>query len=135
MKLLILTLVINISLFAGSIEWKQNYRSAIDHAKQNNKLVFVFVTSKDCKFCKKLKETTLTNDDIVNSINKDYSSVIVMKNRDTFPEKLNAKATPMLYFLDKNENIIDYSLGYWDVLDFKFILKDVQKRIAKKDTK
>mgnify|MGYP002712209833 FL=1 len=54
-----------------------------------------------------------------------------MKDKDFFPSKLNAKATPMLYFLDKNENIIDYSLGYWDVADFNFILKDVQKRYLK----
>ncbi|WP_373069606.1 thioredoxin family protein [Sulfurimonas sp.] len=132
MKLLILTFLLSISLLANSIEWQNNYKTALESAKKENKLLFVFITSKNCKFCKKLKETTLKNKDIVNKINKDYISVIVMKDKDYFPSKLNAKATPMIYFLDKDENIIDYSLGYWDVVDFNFILKDVKKRLDKR---
>lgn len=133
MKLLILTFVMCISLFANSIEWHKDYKTAMYKAKKENKLVFVFITSKNCKFCKKLKETTLSSKKIVDEINKDYSSVIVMKGKDFYPSKLNDKATPMIYFLDNNENIIDYSLGYWDELDFKFILKDVKKRLAKRN--
>lgn len=132
MKLLIITFLLGLSLFADSIKWQDNYQNALSHAQDEDKLIFVFITSEDCKFCKKLKETTLQNSDIVKKINDRYSSVIVMKGKDTYPDTLNSKATPMLYFLDKNENIIDYSLGYWDVLDFKFILKDVDKRYLKR---
>lgn len=132
MKYLFLILIISTSIFSASIEWEKDYKSALENAKKENKLLFVFITSKDCKFCKKLKNTTLQNKKIVNKINQDYISVIVMKDRDNFPKKLNAKATPMLYFLDKNENIIDYSLGYWNEVDFNFILKDVKKRLAKR---
>ena len=131
MKYFLILFALSLSLFADSIEWNKDYKTAVEKAKKTDKLVFVFITSKDCKFCKKLKETTLEDKNIVQKINKAYSSVIVMKDKDFFPSKLNAKATPMLYFLDKNENIIDYSLGYWDVADFNFILKDVQKRYLK----
>lgn len=132
MKLLTLTFFMCFSLYANSIDWHNNYDEALNKAKKENKLLLVFITSKNCKFCKKLKETTLKDKDIVNKINRDYISVIVMKDRDSFPNKLNAKATPMIYFLDKNENIIDYSLGYWDKVDFNFILKDVKKRLSKR---
>lgn len=132
MKYLFLITLITTSLFSASIEWKEDYKTALKNAKQNGKLLFVFITSKDCKFCEKLKETTLKDKEIAEKINKDYVSVTVMKDRDNFPKKLNAKATPMIYFLDKDENIIDYSLGYWDTFDFNFILKDVKKRLAKR---
>ncbi|MCW8837076.1 MAG: thioredoxin family protein [Thiovulaceae bacterium] len=131
MKYFLILLALSFSLFADSIEWNKDYKTAVEIAKETDKLLFVFITSKNCKFCKKLKETTLKDKNIVKKINETYSSVIVMKDRDTFPPKLNAKATPMLYFLDKDENIIDYSLGYWDVFDFNFVLKDVQKRYLK----
>jgi len=133
MKHLLLIFMLITSVFSAQVEWSKDYNTALENAKKEDKLIFVFITSKDCKFCKKLKETTLKNEDIVNKINKDYSSVIVMKDKDHFPKKLNAKATPMLYFLDKDENIIDYSLGYWNEVDFNFILKDVKKRLAKRN--
>lgn len=132
MKHLLLILIVSTSIFSASIEWNKDYNSALKNAQKEDKLLFVFITSKDCKFCKKLKDTTLKDKEIVNKVNQDYSSVIVMKDRDHFPKKLSAKATPMLYFLDKNENIIDYSLGYWNKVDFNFILKDVKKRLAKR---
>lgn len=132
MRHLLLILVISTSIFSASIEWHKDYNSALKNAQKEDKLLFVFITSKDCKFCEKLKNTTLKDKEIVNKVNQDYSSVIVMKDRDYFPKKLSAKATPMLYFLDKDENIIDYSLGYWNKVDFNFILKDVKKRLAKR---
>jgi thioredoxin-related protein len=141
MKYIILTLIISTSLFSVqnnelvNVDWQENYKTALNKAKNTNKLLLVFITSKDCKFCEKLKNTTLKEPEIVNKINQKYSSVIVMKDRDPFPKKLNAKATPILYFLDKNEKIIDYSVGYWDKVDFKYILKDVEKRLAKRKDK
>jgi thioredoxin-related protein len=135
MKVFLIVAFLLSSLYAGDIEWQKTYDDALNKAKEQNKLLFVFITSTDCKFCKKLKETTLKDDVIVNNINKDYASVIVFKDDGSYPAKLEAQATPMLYFLDKDENIIDYSLGYWNAFDFKFILKDVKKRLNKKDKK
>jgi thioredoxin-related protein len=131
MKFIILLISLTLCIYADSINWEKDYGSALEKAKKENKLLFVFITSKECKFCDKLKNTTLQDKSIAHHINEKYASVIVSKEAKNYPSKLDSKATPMLYFLDRDENIIDYSLGYWDKTDFHFILKDVQKRYAK----
>jgi len=135
MKYILLILTLSFSLFANSIEWQKDYKTTLEKAQKEDKMLFVFIGSKNCKYCEKLKNTTLKNKKIITNINKKYASVFVMRDKDDYPSKLHTKATPMLYFLDKNENIIDYSLGYWDEVDFDFILKDVDKRYLKKAKK
>jgi len=130
-KSLLLVLVMFLGLNASQINWQKDYKSALSSAKKDNKSILVFLTTPNCKFCKKLENTTFKDEKIVSRINAKYSSVHLTKDVDIYPKKLSADGVPMIYFLDYNENIIDYSLGYWNSEDFKFTLDDVKRKLKK----
>ena len=135
LKSLLLLSFLVFSLNASEVNWSKSYEEALASAKKENKLVYVFITTVDCEWCEKFKHSTLRESKIVKRLNKEYSSVEVTKNVDTYPKELKAVVAPMHYFLDANGNIVDYSRGYWDKLDFNFILDDVQKRLKKQRKK
>jgi len=135
MRVLFLVFFIIVGLNASEVAWHKSYKKAVKTAKAQNKLIFVFISSTDCKWCEKFKKTTLRETEIANRINKEYASVYVTRDVDTYPAKLKAPVVPMHYFLDSDENIIDYSRGYWDKVDYNFILDDVQKRLKKQRKK
>jgi thioredoxin-related protein len=135
LKSLLLLCLVAFSLNASEVSWSKSYEEALVSAKKENKLVYVFITSVDCEWCEKFKHTTLREDKIVKRLNREYSSVEVTKGVDRYPKELKAVVAPMHYFLDADGNIVDYSRGYWDKLDFNFILDDVQKRLKKQRKK
>ena len=135
MRVVILLFCIIFQLSASEVIWHKSYKDALESSKQENKLVFAFITSSDCQWCEKFKKTTLRDSDIVKRMNREYSSVELTRDVDEYPKKLKAVVVPMYYFLDSNENIIDYSRGYWDKTDFNFVLDDVQKRLKKQRKK
>lgn len=113
------------------IKFEKDYKSALKKAKEENKRIFIFISTPDCKFCDKLEKTTFADAKIYERINKEYVSVHVTKDVDSYPSKVKASATPMTYFLNNDEKIIDYSLGYWDSSDFKFTLDDAARKYKK----
>ncbi len=138
MKYLFIFISFNFILFGAQVDesrngikFEKNYKSALKKAKEENKKVFIFISTSDCKFCDKLEKTTFADVKIYKRINKEYVSVHVTKDVDNYPSKLKAPATPMTYFLDNDEKVIDYSLGYWDSNDFKFTLDDVTRKYKK----
>ncbi|MBD3824916.1 MAG: thioredoxin family protein [Epsilonproteobacteria bacterium] len=135
MRLLFAFFAASVLLLGSEIAWQKDYASALSHAKNEGKLLFVFMSGEDCKFCKKYEATTFKDPKIIERINKEYVSVHLDKVKDSYPKALETNAVPKLYFLDANGEIIDYSLGYWDADDFGFILKDVQKRLEKRGAK
>jgi thioredoxin-related protein len=135
MKNILMPLLFSLTLFGSQIEWQKDYESALAHAKESNKRLFVFMSAKECKFCKKLEETTVKDPEIVAKINKEYVSLYLDKDTDTYPSHLRTEAVPKLYFLDKEGVIVDDSLGYWDSSDFAFTLDDVQRKFQKRGTK
>ena len=135
MRVIILLFLIIFQLSASEVIWHKSYKDALESSKQNNKLVFVFITSSECLWCKRFKKTTLREAEIVKRMNSEYNSVELTKDVDEYPKKLKAAVLPMYYFLDSDENIIDYSRGYWDKTDFNFVLDDVQKRLKKQRKK
>lgn len=135
MKIILMTLLFSFALFASEIQWQKDYVSALAHAKDANKPIFVFMSSDACKFCKKLEETTFKDASIIQRINQSYISVHLDKDKDTYPLNLQTKAVPKLYFLDVDGTIVDDSLGYWDSSDFAFTLDDVQRKFQKKGKK
>ena len=135
MKVFFVMLLLHLSLFASQILWHSDYKSAFEKAQQSNKMVLLFLTSQDCTFCKKLMETTFQEIKVIERVNKEYISVHLDKDLDTYPATFATKAVPKIFFLNAKEEIVDYSLGYWDATDFLFTLDDVQKRIQKKEKK
>jgi len=142
-KLLPLLLLLSVSdsiLSAGEyddIDWADSYQEALNLAKAENKNVMVLITSKRCKWCKKLKRKTLSKDSIINKLNSNFISVEVTRKRDDYPYKtLRARAVPTTYFLTpEGKTIMRPVIGYWNPSNYLSYLKDVDRRVKRLSSK
>jgi len=89
-----------------------DYREAFQEAKKENKSVFILFTTKYCRWCIKLKETTLQNAPLSKRLNDDFIVLLLNKNYSQYPSKYQVKAVPAVYITDKNEEIFTSIVGY-----------------------
>ena len=89
-----------------------NYQKAFAQAKKRDKPVFILFTTKYCRWCTKLKETTLKEREIVNRLNSEFIILLLDKNHSQYPSKYEVSAVPSVYITDKNEEIFTSIVGY-----------------------
>jgi len=89
-----------------------NYEEAFKIAKTENKAVFILFSTKYCRWCTKLRETTLKNPEIIKRLNEEFIVLFLDRDIDTYPSKYKVKAVPAIYFTDKNEEIFTTMVGY-----------------------
>jgi len=89
-----------------------NYKKAFIVAKERNKPVFILFTTKYCRWCTKLKETTLKEQEIINRLNSEYIVLLLDKSHSQYPSKYKVTAVPSVYITDKNEEIFTSIIGY-----------------------
>ncbi len=130
-------LLISLGLFlnANVIDWQDNYEDAHAKAIQENKIFYIFIVSETCHWCHKMKKTTMSDEEVVNRLNKDYVAVELIRDFDEYPELLHAKMVPKHYFLTPDEKKIYAIPGYWSSEDFSSILDDVTKKYKKMKAK
>ena len=119
------------ALEASEIKWHKSYQDAHTQSLQEQKIIMVMLTTDDCKFCKKLKQETFIDQAIRERLSENYHSVELNKDRDIYPKTLHAKGVPTIYFLTPQEEVIDYTLGYYDAEEFGYILSAAERRYKK----
>jgi thioredoxin-related protein len=138
-KLLLLTLLIN-TFFGASLEFanKHNYftdyAEALKQAKQTNKPIMMLISTKTCPWCRKLESQTLSKIQVNQYIQKNYIPLSVIEKKSIYPKKFLSPVVPMIYFINKNEEIINRLAGYMPSDIFLQKLKDksyIQKPIVK----
>lgn len=130
MRYIVLSMIFLSSLYASEIGWLSDYKKALEIAKKEKKDVYVLVTSDSCPWCRKFENTTLQNEKVLALLRLKYVLVHADRDRDYLPKNFNTKAVPRHYFVTSKEQIIFTFLGYWDELDFKSYLKDVDDERA-----
>ena len=130
-KIFVLLLLCLTALSAGDLNWQKDLKTAFELAKKEHKVVMVMVESKHCRWCKKMKFRTLTDD----SVSKRLKKYILVKVLDNDPKALKLlppiKGAPTIFFLTENKKEIITALGYYDVFDFTSYLNDVDKQVKK----
>jgi len=89
-----------------------NYEEAFKTAKTENKAVFILFSTEYCRWCTKLRETTLKNPEIIKRLNQEFIVLFLDRDVDKYPSKYKVKAVPAIYFTDKNEEIFTSMVGY-----------------------
>lgn len=135
-KLVIITTLLFTFAYGGDyedIEWSFDYEEAVQTGLKQDKPIMVLITSKRCKWCKKFKAKTLSNDKIINRLNNDFITVEVTRKKDDYPyKKLRARAVPTIYFINKNgKPVMRPVIGYWSIENFNSYLDDAQRKIKK----
>ena len=106
---------------------KFNENTILKKAKEENKLIIVYATSKTCYFCKKMDKEVLEKSEIKKRINKNYLFYKIDVDVMKLPFDLNKKfkgMTPTFFVLDENANILNTYPGAWVKKDFIEILKE-----------
>ena len=123
MKKLILFFVMTITLFANNnnIEWL-NLNDALAKAKGQNKLIVVYMYSPYCTYCKKMNNSALKDEEVINTINKYYYAVKIDGINDEYPKYLKTRVSPTIFFLNSNGDKVGRIIGYRDNLQLRFQL-------------
>jgi len=131
MKKLLTLIILTLSLFA-SIEWQTDFAKAFTQAKEQNKPLFVFIERHDppCRWCQLMKRTTLSDEEIVNYINKNFIAVRLVRESSDYPDELYPNFVPTIYVITPDERIIKKIVGYWPKEDFQSDLLDIERALS-----
>jgi thioredoxin-related protein len=121
--------------FAMDIKWLDDYDDALKLAKKEKKSLYVLITSESCRWCRKFERTTLQDDAVLEKLNSNYILVHLDRDFSFLPDFIKVKRVPKHYFVTNNSKEIYSFLGYWDELDFRSFLVDVNKEYIKKKKK
>ncbi|WP_373003611.1 thioredoxin family protein [Sulfurimonas sp.] len=132
MKYIILTILLISSLLGDEHEWSSDYKEALKIAKKEKKDVYVLITSQSCRWCRKFEGSTLQNERVLEMLEQKYVLVHADRDMDYLPKKFKIKRVPRHYFVTAEGKVIYSFLGYWDELDFRSFLGDVDRERKKK---
>lgn len=131
MKKILLLALFMATLFGADIAWQDTFAAAQAKAKKESKPMLVIITTEQCRWCRKLEATTLSDDDIISKINTRFVPVHVTRDKSIYPNGLTAKMVPMSYFLDGNGKVLHSIPGYWPAEDYLSILDDALRKAKK----
>jgi len=89
-----------------------NYEDAFKVAKEQNLPLFIFFSITRCRWCVKLKETTLRNEILVDRLNHEFVVLFLDRDKSKYPSKYKIRGVPAIYFTDKNEEVFTSMVGY-----------------------
>jgi len=107
-----------------------NENDLLKEAKDSNKKILVYATSKTCHFCKKMDKEVLSLNDVENKIQKNFIFLKVDIEDISLPFNL-AKGyrgiTPTFFALDNEGTLKNKYPGSWNKKDFLTILEENKK--------
>ena len=102
-----------LSEFVNQSGYETNYVQALEKAKNENKNLMFVVVEKNCPWCVKLEEQTLSDDLIDKEIKKEYVPLIMEKSSDAYPKDFYAPYVPYTFFVDSiTEDTFYESIGF-----------------------
>lgn len=134
LKTFLITILFVAALFGADLDWNHDYKKALEAAQKEKKDIYMFITSANCRWCKKFESTTLEDEAILQKLKKQYVLLHIDRDADYMPESFKKERVPRHYFLRADGTIIYSFLGYWNSEDFTSFLGDVKQRKIKQDT-
>ena len=117
-KILLSFLIVFTYSFCEDYSWQKglNWQADLEEAKQlaqyHDKLVFIFLESRTCFYCPKLKKEVFNKASFQEKIKKHFIPVILdnsldydsdVENIGQAPERLTVSMTPAIYFMGNKE--------------------------------
>lgn len=128
MKYFILTVLFCITLFGADLGWSHNYKEVQAKAKKSNKLIYVLITSENCRWCRKFESTTLQDEMIQERLYKEFEVVHLSRDKDNVPAAFETSPVPRHYFTDANGEIVYSSLGHRGFECFDSFMDNAQNK-------
>lgn len=124
-KSFILLFVLFSMLFAQPLETLSSYDEAIKKGLKENKRVLMLIYSDYCPWCEKMQKQTLTNEKVIEFINKDFIFVKINRDKGAYPKEFIPRFIPTTYLIDPKSQEEIYALcGYKTATQFLNELAD-----------
>lgn len=128
-KIVLVLLVLSSGLFA--LDWSKDLKTAFAKANKSHKTVMVFVEGEYCRWCKKLKLRTLSDD----KVEKRLAKYVVVKVQREDPKAMRLlpeiEGVPTVFFMTAKKQVLESVVGYWDAMDFISYIDDVERKVKK----
>jgi len=124
-KIILGILLISSTVF--SLEWVKDINTAFTMAKKENKNVMVFVEGEHCRWCKKMKGRTLSDENVEKRLEKFVVVKVMREDPKVVAALPKIQGVPTVFFMDKNKKVLETVLGYFNVEDFISYINDVEK--------
>ncbi len=125
-------IILGIVLLTGSIfalEWAKDIDTALKMAKKEHKALMVMVEGEHCRWCKKMKGRTLS-DEAVEKRLENFVVVKVMREDGNAMAKLPpVQGVPTIFFMKEDKAVLEEIVGYFNIQDFVSYIDDVEKKL------
>jgi thioredoxin-related protein len=125
-------IILSIVLLSGALlalDWVKDIDTAVEIAKKEHKNIMVMVEGEHCRWCKKMKGRTLTDDAVEKRLEK-FVVVKVMREDGNAMAKLPpVEGVPTIFFMKEDKAIIEDIIGYYNVEDFTSYIDDIEKKV------
>lgn len=126
-KIILGLLFLSSTLF--SLEWVKDINTALTLAKKEHKNIMVFVEGENCRWCKKMKYRTLSDESVEKRLEKFVVVKVMREDGDTMSVLPPVQGVPTIFFMKENKTVIEEIIGYFDVVDFLSYIDDVEKKV------
>ena len=100
---------------ASNLEWVKSYRHAREQGTDSSRPVFLFLTSEDCVYCKKMEGDALSNRTIISKLRSSFIPARLEIAPDSqLAQDLKITLFPTTVIIAPDGKIVDYVRGYMD---------------------
>lgn len=125
-KIVLGILLLSSTLF--SLEWVKDLDTAFTLAKKEHKDVMVLVEGENCRWCKKLKHRTLTDESVEKRLEKFILVKVMREDKSAMSMLPPEHGVPTVFFMTENRVPIKDILGYRNIRQFTSCVDSVEKR-------
>lgn len=127
MKKILMIIALSLSFANANLVWQSDLNLAIVSAKQSKRNIFILVESNHCRWCKLLKETTLSDPKIQAKLGK-FILVKTMRGESGKYSLPPIIGVPTMLIMTPDRKIIEQGVGY---LESEELLEVINKFITR----
>jgi len=131
----VLTILLLLSAcLSADIVWQKDIPTALQLAQKEHKLVMVFVEGETCRWCKKMKHRTLSDESVDKRLQAYISVKVFRENKEDMKDLPEIQGVPTIFFMTAEKKILESVIGYYTVEDFISYINDVEKKVKSTST-
>jgi len=101
------------------------YLKALKKARDEHKIVMLFIRATHCKYCDKMEKETLSDSSVKYELEKNFVMVSYNRDIEVLPLGLRIEGTPTFVFVNTNEDVLNIYPGLKSPLGFKGVLAEI----------
>ena len=121
--------IIMLSGMLWSLDWAKDFDTAIATAEKEHKNVMLMVEGEHCRWCKKMKSSTLSEESIEKRLVNYVIVKVLRKNANVMSKLPSVGGVPTIFFMKVDKTILQETLGYETVSDFNATINGIEKKI------